>query len=85
MAARAEVVDDPVEGEKALRLLFQRYPEQKSIPGPLPTPADVRIFRLTPTVISLLDYSKGLATPVLSRAERGFYSVVPEPGALMHL
>ena len=59
MAARAEVVNDPVEGEKALRLLFQRYPEQKSMPGPLPTPADVRIFRLTPTVISLLDYSKG--------------------------
>jgi nitroimidazol reductase NimA-like FMN-containing flavoprotein (pyridoxamine 5'-phosphate oxidase superfamily) len=59
MAARAEVVDDPVEGEKALRLLFEKYPEQKSMPGPLPTPADVRIFRLTPTVISLLDYSKG--------------------------
>ena len=59
MAARAEVVNDAVDGEKALRLLFQRYPEQKSLPGPLPTPADVRIFRLTPTVISLLDYSKG--------------------------
>lgn len=59
MAARAEVVNDPVEGEKALRLLFQRYPEQKSMPGPPPSPADVRIFRLTPTVISLLDYSKG--------------------------
>ena len=25
----------------------------------LPTPADVRMFRLMPTVISLLDYSKG--------------------------
>jgi nitroimidazol reductase NimA-like FMN-containing flavoprotein (pyridoxamine 5'-phosphate oxidase superfamily) len=59
MAARAEAVDDPAEGENALRLLFQRYPEQKFMPGPLPTPADVRIFRLTPTVISLLDYSKG--------------------------
>ena len=59
MAARAGLVTDPVEGEKALRLLFLRYPEQKSLPGPLPTPADVRIFRLTPTVISLLDYSKG--------------------------
>jgi len=59
MAARAEVVNDPAEGEKALGLLFQRYPEQKSMPGPLPTADDVRIFRLTPTVISLLDYSKG--------------------------
>jgi len=59
MAARAEAVNDTAEGEKALRLMAQRYPEQKSMPGPLPTPADVRIFRLTPTVISLLDYSKG--------------------------
>ena len=59
MAARAEVVDDPAEGEKAMRLLWQRYPEQKLLPGPLPTPADVRIFRLTPEVVSLLDYSKG--------------------------
>ncbi len=59
MAARAQVVGDPTEGEKALRLLWQRYPEQKLLPGPPPTPADVRIFRLTPEVISLLDYTKG--------------------------
>jgi hypothetical protein len=27
----------------------------------MPTPADVRIFRVMPTVISALDYSKGFA------------------------
>jgi nitroimidazol reductase NimA-like FMN-containing flavoprotein (pyridoxamine 5'-phosphate oxidase superfamily) len=59
LAAHAHVVADPQEGEKALHMLWQRYPEQKSLPGPLPTPADVRIFRLAPTVISLLDYTKG--------------------------
>ena len=59
MAARARVVKDAAEGDRALRLLYQRYPEQKSMPGPLPTPEDVCIVRLTPTVISLLDYSKG--------------------------
>jgi nitroimidazol reductase NimA-like FMN-containing flavoprotein (pyridoxamine 5'-phosphate oxidase superfamily) len=59
MAARAEVVNDAAEAEKAMGLLFARYPEQKSLPGPMPSPKDVRIFRLTPTVISLLDYSKG--------------------------
>ena len=59
MAARAHVVDDLAEGEKALRLLWQRYPEQKVLPGPLPTPADVRIFKLMPEVISLIDYTKG--------------------------
>src|SRR5690242_13780784 len=67
MAARAEVVNDPIDGEKALRLLFERYPAQESMPGTLPTPADVRIFRLTPTVISLLDYSKGFGHTDLIR------------------
>ena len=61
MAARAEPVMDRAEAEKALHLLMGRYPEQKSLPSsfPMPTPEDVRIFRLTPTVISVLDYSKG--------------------------
>ena len=61
MAARAEAVIDRAEAEKALRLLMLKYPEQKSLPLSLqmPTPENVRIFRLTPTVISVLDYSKG--------------------------
>lgn len=59
MAAHAQVVDDPVEAEKALRMLMLKYPQQASMPMPMPTPADVRIFRVTPMVISVLDYSKG--------------------------
>ena len=61
MAARAEAVVDRAEAEQALRLLMLRYPEQKSLPSslPMPTPENVRIFRLTPAVISVLDYSKG--------------------------
>jgi hypothetical protein len=34
-------------------------PEQPSLPLPMPTEADVRIFRVIPTIISALDYSKG--------------------------
>ena len=59
MAAHAQVVSDPTEAENVLRLLMRKYPEQKSIPLPMPSPADVRIFRVEPTVISVLDYSKG--------------------------
>lgn len=59
MAARAQAVLDPAEGEKALRLLMARYPQQSSLPLSMPTPQDVRIFRVTPTVISILDYRKG--------------------------
>ncbi len=36
-----------------------KYPHQASIPLPMPIPADVRIFRVMPMVISVLDYSKG--------------------------
>ena len=59
IAARAQVVVDPTEAEKALRLLMLKYPQQASMPLPMPTAADVRIFRVTPMVISVLDYSKG--------------------------
>ncbi len=59
MAARAKVVVDATEGEKVLRTLMLKYPPQGSLPLPMPTPADVRIFRVIPTVISVLDYSRG--------------------------
>jgi nitroimidazol reductase NimA-like FMN-containing flavoprotein (pyridoxamine 5'-phosphate oxidase superfamily) len=59
MAAHAQAVVDPAEASKVLRMLPLKYPAQVSLPGPMPTPEQVRIFRVIPTVISLLDYSKG--------------------------
>ncbi|TGQ34673.1 MULTISPECIES: pyridoxamine 5'-phosphate oxidase family protein [unclassified Mesorhizobium] len=60
MAAHAKAVSDPAEAARVLQMLPQKYPEQVSpLPVPMPTPEDVRIFRVTPTVISVLDYSKG--------------------------
>ncbi|TIX75535.1 MAG: pyridoxamine 5'-phosphate oxidase family protein, partial [Mesorhizobium sp.] len=60
MAAHAKAVADPAEAAKILRMLPLKYPEQVApLPVPMPTPEDVRIFRVTPTVISVLDYSKG--------------------------
>jgi nitroimidazol reductase NimA-like FMN-containing flavoprotein (pyridoxamine 5'-phosphate oxidase superfamily) len=53
MAAHARPVIDPAEASKALRALRLRYPEL-----PVPMPEDVKIFRVTPTIISVLDYSK---------------------------
>jgi len=48
-----------LEAERVLRMLPLKYPEQVSLPMPMPKPEEVRIFRVTPTVISVLDYSKG--------------------------
>jgi nitroimidazol reductase NimA-like FMN-containing flavoprotein (pyridoxamine 5'-phosphate oxidase superfamily) len=59
MAAHAQPVADRAEGEKALRLLMQKYPPQHGLPIEMPSPDDVAIFRVTPTVISVLDYRKG--------------------------
>ena len=59
MAARAEAITDAREGERVLKLLMSRYPEQKSFPLPMPAATDVRLFKVTPSVISVLDYTKG--------------------------
>ena len=60
MAARAQAVDDPVEAGRILQLLARKYPEPvEPLSIEMPTPEDVRIFRVMPTVISVIDYSKG--------------------------
>lgn len=59
MAARAHAVVDRAEAEKVLGMLPLKYPEAKPLPMKMPTLDEVRLFRVTPTVISLLDYSKG--------------------------
>jgi nitroimidazol reductase NimA-like FMN-containing flavoprotein (pyridoxamine 5'-phosphate oxidase superfamily) len=59
MAARAQAVTDRAEAEKVLRMLPLKYPEAKPLPIKMPTPDEVRLFRVTPLVISILDYSKG--------------------------
>jgi PPOX class probable F420-dependent enzyme len=56
MAARARPVDDPAELAKAAELLRAKYPDYT---GPLPDLQEIRVFRVTPEVISLLDYTKG--------------------------
>ena len=59
MAAHARPVTDRREAEKALALLFARYPEQKGVAIPMPAVEDVCIVRVTPTVVAVLDYAKG--------------------------
>ena len=59
MAAHAQAVIDLAEANKVLKMFPLKYPEQIAVPMPMPTPEEVRIFRVTPTVISVLDYAKG--------------------------
>jgi nitroimidazol reductase NimA-like FMN-containing flavoprotein (pyridoxamine 5'-phosphate oxidase superfamily) len=57
MAAHARAVDDPVEVTKALNMMPAKFPEYAALP--MPKPEEIRISRVTPTVISILDYTKG--------------------------
>ena len=59
MAARAHAVEDRSEAEKVLRMLPLKYADAPPLPMKMPSPDDVRLFRVTPMVISVLDYTKG--------------------------
>jgi nitroimidazol reductase NimA-like FMN-containing flavoprotein (pyridoxamine 5'-phosphate oxidase superfamily) len=59
MAARAHAVNDRTEAEKVLSMLPLKYPEAEPLPIKMPSAEEVRLFRITPLVISVLDYSKG--------------------------
>jgi hypothetical protein len=59
MAAHAEPIGDAGEVVRILGLLAARYPTQEGLPGAMPPPEQIRIFRLHPRVISVIDYSKG--------------------------
>jgi nitroimidazol reductase NimA-like FMN-containing flavoprotein (pyridoxamine 5'-phosphate oxidase superfamily) len=62
MAAHARPVTDHAEGEKVLRMLMAKYPPQEVPAGfAMPGPEEVRIFRVEPAVISVLDYTQGFA------------------------
>jgi nitroimidazol reductase NimA-like FMN-containing flavoprotein (pyridoxamine 5'-phosphate oxidase superfamily) len=59
MAGHAQAVTDRAEAEKVLRMLPKKYPDSAPLPMSMPGPDDIRLFRVTPTVISVLDYTKG--------------------------
>ena len=64
-AARALVVEDRGEVDHAYALLLARYPEYKIMPQP--DPAAVPMIRVTPEIVSVLDYSKGFGHTDLVR------------------
>lgn len=55
MAAHAEAVVDMAEADRIMRMILHRYPGQ-AFPVPL---SRLRVFRVIPTVISVVDYFKG--------------------------
>jgi len=67
MAARARLVRDQAEATKAMAMLPAKFRDQVTLPVAMHAPDDLRIFRVTPTLISLLDYAKGFGHADLLR------------------
>jgi nitroimidazol reductase NimA-like FMN-containing flavoprotein (pyridoxamine 5'-phosphate oxidase superfamily) len=65
IAAQAVEVTDQGEIDHAAEILLRRYPEYKVMPRP--KPAAVPMLRLTPEIVSVLDYSKGFGHTDLIR------------------
>ncbi|TAK48610.1 MAG: pyridoxamine 5'-phosphate oxidase family protein [Xanthobacteraceae bacterium] len=65
IAAKAAVAEDKGEYDHAQALLIKRYPEYKIMPSP--NPAAVALLRITPEIVSVLDYSKGFGHADLLR------------------
>lgn len=61
MAARAHRVTDLTEAQKVLAQLPLKYADAKpgSVAMPMPKPDEVALFRVGPTLVSVLDYTKG--------------------------
>jgi general stress protein 26 len=57
MGATAEVVTDPAEIARVIELTLAKFPQFKSMPKP--EPDRFAFLRITPKVISVLDYRKG--------------------------
>jgi nitroimidazol reductase NimA-like FMN-containing flavoprotein (pyridoxamine 5'-phosphate oxidase superfamily) len=65
MAARAVEAQDQGEIDHVAEILLRRYPEYKVMPRP--DPAAVPLMRITPEVVSILDYSRGFGHTDLVR------------------
>ncbi len=61
MAGHARQVEDSAEAARLIALMPLRYPDSPPLPMAMPTPDQVRIFCVTPSIISVLDYRKGFA------------------------
>ena len=65
MAAHAAEVRDQKEIARAVELMLQRYPEYKTMPQP--DLSLIAFMRITPEIVSILDYSRGFAHTDLVR------------------
>jgi nitroimidazol reductase NimA-like FMN-containing flavoprotein (pyridoxamine 5'-phosphate oxidase superfamily) len=80
MAGRVAEVQDRREIERVAEIMFRRYPEYKAFP--IPDPRVVPVMRLTPEIVSVLDYSQGFGHTDLVRVTEA--DVAEHVGSAQH-
>jgi nitroimidazol reductase NimA-like FMN-containing flavoprotein (pyridoxamine 5'-phosphate oxidase superfamily) len=65
LAGRAVVVDDSTEVDHAHALLLARFPEYRVLPKP--NRHEIAMVRITPEIVSIVDYAKGYGHADLMR------------------
>ena len=65
LAGKAVVVDDKAEVDHAYTLLLTRYPEYRVLPKP--NRHEIAMVRVTPEIVSVVDYAKGYGHADLMR------------------
>jgi nitroimidazol reductase NimA-like FMN-containing flavoprotein (pyridoxamine 5'-phosphate oxidase superfamily) len=69
LAGRAAIVSEKSEFEHATDIFLKRFPEYAA--WPRPNPAMAPMLRITPTVVSVVDYSRGFGHSDLVKIEEG--------------
>ena len=58
MAGSAEVLTEPAAAKRALGCLMKKFPQWSRLPIPI-DPAEIAVVKITPKVISVIDYERG--------------------------
>lgn len=78
LAGNAEIVTEDSEYERASAIFLDRFPEYAD--WPKPNPAIAPLMKITPTYLSVIDYSKGFGHSDLIQVEEGdLRQTVPQP------
>lgn len=78
LAGNAEIVTEDSEYERGAGIFLDRFPEYAD--WPKPNPAIAPLMKITPTLLSIIDYSKGFGHSDLVQVEEGdLRQPIPQP------
>jgi len=78
LAGTAEIVTEDSEYERAAGIFLDRFPEYAD--WPRPNPAIAPLMKITPTLLSVIDYSKGFGHSDLVEVKEGdLRRPIPQP------